>query len=158
MAPPPSENLCLMPSWSSEAVMAPPSRSVKLENSTLYSGGWFHIYRAAPMAIRAATPRPRRKFLPIGVLAKACTDSTGVRAAAGGGWFSSMSSATAMMSFRALVFAGGWVAASDGGGGDSQDYPPLSRASIAQIEGAFAACSAERLALTLVLWNPGNTW
>ena len=28
MAPPPSENLCLMPSWSSDAVMAPPSRSV----------------------------------------------------------------------------------------------------------------------------------
>lgn len=37
-----------------------------------------------------------------------------------------------------------------------QNYPPLSRASIVQIEGAFAACSAERLALALVLWNPGN--
>ena len=39
-----------------------------------------------------------------------------------------------------------------------QNYPPLSRASIVQIEGAFAACSAERLAFALVLWNPGNTW
>jgi len=38
------------------------------------------------------------------------------------------------------------------------DYPSLSRASIAQIEGAFAACSAEQLALALVLWDLGNTW
>jgi hypothetical protein len=30
-----------------------------------------------------------------------------------------------------------------------QNYPPLSRASIVQTEGAFAACSAERLALAL---------
>src|SRR5471032_207718 len=50
------------------------------------------------------------------------------------------------------------VAASDERGGDRVDYPSLSRASIAQIEGAFAACSAEQLALALVLWDLGNTW
>ncbi|MNR18901.1 hypothetical protein D3C85_1356560 [compost metagenome] len=60
------------------------------------------MYRATPMAISAATPRPRRKFLPIGVLANACTDSTGERAGAGSGGmrFTSISSATAMIAFR----------------------------------------------------------
>ncbi|MBR7632688.1 hypothetical protein ACWYXK_03805 [Janthinobacterium lividum] len=64
-----------------------------------------------------------------------------------------------MIAFQGVWFDGYSVlrgAASSGGGGDMQNYPPLSRASIVQIEGAFAACSAERLALALVLWNPGN--
>jgi len=63
-----------------------------------------------------------------------------------------------MIAFQGVWFDGCWVVRGGrflGRRGDMQNYPPLSRASIVQTEGAFAACSAERLALALVLWNPG---
>ncbi|MCL6485282.1 MAG: hypothetical protein I4O49_14150 [Janthinobacterium lividum] len=64
-----------------------------------------------------------------------------------------------MIAFQGAWFDGYWVMRGVRflvTRGDRQNYPPLSRASIVQTEGAFAACSAERLVLALVLWNPGN--
>jgi hypothetical protein len=61
-----------------------------------------------------------------------------------------------MIAFRGAGMVGLVGAAACETRSDKGNYPLLSCALIVQIEGGFAACSAERLAFLLVLWNTGN--